>query len=158
MTTSRLFRRKAKRYRLRVFVKYGSRDLDHRGFTTDISTSGIAIKTNQVYPPGTELLLGLEINERILLARGRVKWAKQVPPTPHQLRALRNGYRVYRYKQKVKKVPLSDRCTERILKPREILLKGPGQSNFLSPFSTSCREVEFKWWPMFRHPHRCSVR
>lgn len=80
MTTSRLFRRKAKRYRLRVFVRYGSRDLDHRGFTTDISTSGIAIKTNQVYPPGTELLLGLEINERILLARGRVKWAKQVPP------------------------------------------------------------------------------
>ena len=41
---------------------------------------GLAIKTNKVFPPGTELLLALEVDDKILLARGIVRWARQVPP------------------------------------------------------------------------------
>jgi hypothetical protein len=61
-------------------VRYGLEDLDQSGFTIDLSTYGIAIKTNQVFPPGTALLICVDIDGRLLLARGRVRWARQVPP------------------------------------------------------------------------------
>jgi hypothetical protein len=76
----RLLRRKAKRRRFRAAVRYGRGNLDNRGFTTDLSPLGLAIKTNKVFPPGTELLLALEVDDKFLLARGVVRWARQVPP------------------------------------------------------------------------------
>lgn len=77
---SRLFRRKARRRRLRVPVRYGIKRLDGRGFTMDLSRLGIGIKTNHVFPPGTEIVLRLEFNDHILTARGVVRWARRVPP------------------------------------------------------------------------------
>jgi len=54
--------------------------LDQRGFTIDLSRTGIAIKTNQVFPPGTEILIRVDLDDSILTARGTVRWARQVPP------------------------------------------------------------------------------
>jgi Tfp pilus assembly protein PilZ len=51
-----------------------------RGYTTDVSSEGIAIKTNQVFPPGTEILVCLDMDGETLTARGCVRWARQVPP------------------------------------------------------------------------------
>jgi Tfp pilus assembly protein PilZ len=73
-------RRKASRKRVRVSVRFGVNGLDQRGYTTDLSPEGLAIKTNQVYPPGTEILIRLDTDDTILTARGTVRWAKQVPP------------------------------------------------------------------------------
>jgi hypothetical protein len=73
-------RRNAARKRLRVPVRYGIRELDNRGFTVDLSARGIAIKTNKVYPPGTEILIRVDVDDMILTARGTVRWARQVPP------------------------------------------------------------------------------
>lgn len=46
----------------------------------NISPIGIAIKTSQVFPPGTKLLMRLEAGDDVLDGRGTVRWAKQVPP------------------------------------------------------------------------------
>ncbi len=45
----------------------------------DLSVTGIAVKTNQVFPPGTEVLIRLDTDNTILTARGTVRWARQVP-------------------------------------------------------------------------------
>ena len=73
-------RRKTSRRRLRVSVRYGIHELDNRGYSMDLSATGIAIKTNKVYPPGTEVLVRLDMDGMILTARGTVRWARQVPP------------------------------------------------------------------------------
>jgi len=74
-------RRRAPRKRMRRPVRYGVHELDHRGYTMDLSSSGIAIKTNLVFPPGTEVLLRVDMDGEIFTARGRVRWARQVPPS-----------------------------------------------------------------------------
>ena len=76
----RLARRKSHRRKLRLPARFGVRGLDHKGFTTDLSENGIAIKTNQVFPPGSELLIRIDTDDKILTARGMVRWARQVPP------------------------------------------------------------------------------
>lgn len=73
--------RKTRRKSFRIPVQYGINQLEHKGFTTDISPKGIGIKTNRVYPPGTEVLICIELDGEILLARGEVKWARQAPPS-----------------------------------------------------------------------------
>ncbi len=71
--------RKIPRKRFHVKVKYGTKILEHTGYTTDISPDGIGIKTNRVYRPGTEVLICIELDGDTLLARGEVRWARQVP-------------------------------------------------------------------------------
>lgn len=78
---SRLTRRRAPRRRLRRPVRYGVHELVHRAYTMDLSKKGIAIKTNLVFPPGTEVLLRVDMDGEIYTARGRVRWARQVPPS-----------------------------------------------------------------------------
>ncbi len=46
----------------------------------NISPLGIAIKTNQVFRPGTKIMICIDKDEDLLLARGDVRWARQVPP------------------------------------------------------------------------------
>jgi hypothetical protein len=72
-------RRKHSRKRLRLAVRYGARRADLRGYTADLSSQGIAIKTNQVFQPGAQLVVRLDTGNAILVARGRVRWARQVP-------------------------------------------------------------------------------
>ncbi len=73
-------RRKTPRKRLRLPVQFGINELNLRGFTKDISPSGVAIKTNRPLPPGTELLMSIDLDGELLLSRGEVKWARKVPP------------------------------------------------------------------------------
>lgn len=66
--------------RIRLPVQYGIRELNCRGYTTDISQGSISIHTNRVFRPGTEIILRLDVDGVILTARGIVRWALQVPP------------------------------------------------------------------------------
>lgn len=77
---SRLTRRKHPRRRLRFPVLYGLEDLDRRGYTTDISIGGMGIRSNNVVPPGTELIVRLDVNGKVFTAKGIVRWARRAPP------------------------------------------------------------------------------
>lgn len=65
----------------RIEVRFGPERPADLGFTIDVSETGLFIKTNTVYPPDTRLVLELSLpDRRVLSLRGRVMWAKRVPP------------------------------------------------------------------------------
>jgi hypothetical protein len=60
---------------------YGSEFPSKVGFTSDISESGLCIKSFIVFKPGTVLLLEIEVpSGEIVRLEGRVHWARKVPP------------------------------------------------------------------------------
>ncbi len=66
----------------RLFVRFGPEQAINIGFTGDISLTGIFIKTNTIYSPGSILKMEIELpDSKILHLRGTVMWAKRVPPT-----------------------------------------------------------------------------
>ena len=65
----------------RIEVRFGPERPTDLGFTIDVSETGLFVKTNTVYPPDTRLVLELSLSDRrVLSLRGRVMWAKRVPP------------------------------------------------------------------------------
>ncbi|HSG06131.1 MAG TPA: PilZ domain-containing protein [Nitrospiria bacterium] len=78
-------KRDLKRTDKRLFVKFGKDHPEKIGFTGDISSSGIFIKTNSVFNPGTSLMMELTLpDKKILKMQGKVMWAKKVPPSLHR--------------------------------------------------------------------------
>ncbi len=66
----------------RLFVRFGTEKAERVGFTDDISSDGLFIKSNGVFPPGTILRIELTLpDQRIIRLVGRVMWSKQVPPS-----------------------------------------------------------------------------
>lgn len=65
----------------RVRVMYGTEFPSKIGFTSDISETGLCIKSFIVFKPGEILLLELEApSGEIIRLEGRVHWARKVPP------------------------------------------------------------------------------
>ncbi|OGW63059.1 MAG: hypothetical protein A2638_03770 [Nitrospirae bacterium RIFCSPHIGHO2_01_FULL_66_17] len=65
----------------RIEVRFGPERPTDLGFTIDVSETGLFVKSNTVYPPDTRLVLELSLSDRrVLSLRGRVMWAKRVPP------------------------------------------------------------------------------
>jgi len=53
----------------------------HVGYTTDISATGLFIKSSTIFPPKTVLKIALTLpDERVILLSGEVMWSKRVPP------------------------------------------------------------------------------
>lgn len=75
-------KRREKRHRKRLQVRYGLQDLTKVGFTEDVSEEGVFVKAAAVYPPHTSIRLELTTpdNQSITL-EGKVIWARKVPPT-----------------------------------------------------------------------------
>ncbi len=74
-------KRDLNRKRKRIKVRFGTDEPKKMAFSDDISPRGIFIKTASPEKPG--LLLNLEItlpDETRILCRGRIHWAKRVPP------------------------------------------------------------------------------
>jgi hypothetical protein len=77
MSEKRDLKRKRKRLKLRFGVDYPKRV----AFTEDLSERGLFIITGQPEPPGAMLLLEITLpDEQQVVAYGRVRWAKKVPP------------------------------------------------------------------------------
>ena len=75
-------KRRQNRSGKRLFVKFGKDKPDKLGFTEDISSGGMFIKTNTVLQPGSQLQIELTLpDHRVLLMTGQVMWARQVPPS-----------------------------------------------------------------------------
>ncbi len=65
----------------RVRVMYGLEFPSKVGFTSDLSESGLCIKSFIVFKPGEILLLEIEApSGEIIRLEGRVHWARKVPP------------------------------------------------------------------------------
>jgi len=74
-------KRTTNRLNKRLMVRFGKAKPEAIGFTADISDTGLFIKSNTVHLPGTVLIIDMTLpDERVIRVRGRVVWAKRVPP------------------------------------------------------------------------------
>ncbi|MBI5599343.1 MAG: PilZ domain-containing protein [Deltaproteobacteria bacterium] len=73
--------RVSKRVAFRNVVKYGTqKPPEFVSFITDLSDTGVCIKTNKVFTPGTRLYMVIELGGSVFNAEGTVVWAKKAPP------------------------------------------------------------------------------
>jgi len=72
-------KRAAARAKRRLMVRYGVHALEKTAFTKDVSESGVFIKTNSVFRPGSTLQVKIEFPDESFTLWGRVIWAKRVP-------------------------------------------------------------------------------
>ncbi|MCP3981744.1 MAG: pilus assembly protein PilZ [bacterium] len=73
-------KRRTERARRRLMVKFGQTKADKTGFTKNLSATGLSVKTNSVFKPGTTIQIVVDFQERAFTMWGRVCWAKKVPP------------------------------------------------------------------------------
>jgi hypothetical protein len=72
--------RTVKRAKSRLMVRFGETVPDRVGFTANISESGLFLRTNHVFRPGSTIQLAVQFPDRTFTFWGRVIWAKRVPP------------------------------------------------------------------------------
>lgn len=73
-------KRANKRITFRNIVRYGIENPPQKiSYVTDLSGSGIFIKTCKIYRPDTKLYLTIEVNGKPHKVEGVVTWAKKVP-------------------------------------------------------------------------------
>lgn len=71
-----------KRYRKRLQVRFGVERPESLGFTEDISTEGMFIKSTHILPPGTRLKINISTHANgVINVEGVVRWAKKVQPS-----------------------------------------------------------------------------
>lgn len=73
-------KRDIKRHKNRITVRFGVDEPSRVAFTEDISRTGMFIKTPNIAPPNTKIIIlfSLEGNQEIEV-EARVMWAKKVP-------------------------------------------------------------------------------
>ncbi len=82
--------RASKRIPFRNNVRYGHTNPPQSiSFITNLSDTGLYIKTNKIFVPGTKLFLLIETGEGRFEAEGIVIWAKKAPP--HLVRHIKSG-------------------------------------------------------------------
>lgn len=87
-----------KRHRKRIPLRYGVEAPTRMGFTEDISSEGIFIKTGVVLPPNTDLKIELSAStQQLVVLEGTVSWAKKVPPNLLRLTKGGMGIRITRF-------------------------------------------------------------
>ncbi len=68
------------RHKKRFQLRFGLEQPDKLGFTEDISTTGIFIRSPQVLQPGKILFVEMKLKDDTqILIKGRIMWAKRVP-------------------------------------------------------------------------------
>ena len=72
--------RGVKRAKSRLMVRFGETVPNKVGFTANISESGLYLRTNSVFRPGSTIQLAVQFPDRTFTFWGGVVWAKQVPP------------------------------------------------------------------------------
>lgn len=74
-------KRRQKRICKRLPVRFGNGHLDAMGFTDDLTSISLFIKTSKVFVPGTLLKIQVILpDDQIIDLTGTVVWAKKVPP------------------------------------------------------------------------------
>lgn len=70
----------ARRSRRRLAVRFGPDQPNQIGYTGNISSSGMMIRTVRVFAPGTRLSLEVDLAPRAVRLRGLVVWARAGDP------------------------------------------------------------------------------
>ena len=78
-TKSWASRRSTQRSHKRLMVRYGMETANRTAFTQNLSDGGMYVKTNNVLPPGTELVVEVQTDDGTFILRGVIAWAKRVP-------------------------------------------------------------------------------
>lgn len=74
-------KRRVTRHRKRLTVRFGAPEPTRLAFSEDIHDSGMFIKTTNVYPPGSIILVSFTLPDGAnVLCEAQVMWAKKVPP------------------------------------------------------------------------------
>ena len=73
-------RRTASRVKKRVRVEFGEKELEHRGFTEDISVGGLFLRANKLLPIGTRVHMQVNWETDFFYVEGVVVRHKQVTP------------------------------------------------------------------------------
>ena len=74
-------RRNQKRISKRLAVSFGTDQLSAIGFTDDLTSKSLFIKTSKVFAPGTFLKIEVTLpDDQKVFLTGKVVWAKKVPP------------------------------------------------------------------------------
>lgn len=73
-------KRIAPRARRRLMVRFGPKGPEKTAFSGNISETGMFLRTNVVYAPGTTLHVEIAFPDQKINLWGRVAWAKKVPP------------------------------------------------------------------------------
>lgn len=73
-------KRDIRRIKKRISIRFGIDDAFRVAFTEDISMTGMFIKTPNIIPPNTKLIIEMELpdGEKVVI-QSRVMWAKKVP-------------------------------------------------------------------------------
>ena len=73
-------KRDIKRHKKRLSIRFGIDEATRVAFTEDISATGMFIKTPNVCPPNTKIIVEFSLADdcRVVL-EARVMWAKKVP-------------------------------------------------------------------------------
>jgi Tfp pilus assembly protein PilZ len=83
-------RRANKRVTFRTTLKYGlGKPPLVTSYITDLSVTGVSIKTNTIYKPGTKLYMIVYVQNKSFEAEGIVTWAQKAPP--RNIRFAKNG-------------------------------------------------------------------
>jgi len=71
----------SKRIPFRYTIKYGPvNPPEFTSFVTNLSETGLCIKTNKIFKPGTTLYMIIELPGGVFNTEGVVIWAKASPP------------------------------------------------------------------------------
>lgn len=61
-------------------VRFGLDKLEKTGFTMNVSRSGLFLRTNSIYKPGTTIQVEIVLPDRRFSLWAKVVWGKKVPP------------------------------------------------------------------------------
>jgi hypothetical protein len=94
-------KRDISRLRKRYSLRFGIDKPVRLGFTEDISSTGLFLKTTNICNPGSLILVEIAISDtETVLLQGRVVWAKKVPPQLiHMVKKSGMGVRIERFLQ-----------------------------------------------------------
>ncbi len=76
-------KRKERRLKKRVMVKFGESILERIGFTSNLSQNGLYINSTQIYPSGKKIKILLSDGGKSFSLKGEVKWSIKYPSHFH---------------------------------------------------------------------------
>ena len=68
---------KKRREKRRFEVRYGLGEPEFKGYTANISPSGLMIRAIRVYAPGSRLNLEMRFNDKVFKVQAQVRWARR---------------------------------------------------------------------------------
>jgi hypothetical protein len=72
-------KRDIKRHNKRLTVRFGMGETSRVAFTENVSHTGMFIRTPNICPPNTKILIEFEVSNNKVTLEARVMWAKKVP-------------------------------------------------------------------------------